>query len=322
MSKRSDPAAFARAAEPPAATADPLTFADPTPPPDLARRFEPPHESANALAVPPASAAPLPAFDEDAPEPYDPADYRWVPVRRRPRLDGWTEEKQRRFIEMLADSGLVGDAAKAVGMSRESAYRLRRSPHGAAFARAWDAARQHAAGLIEDIMFERAIRGVEQELYNGEGEVTATRLVHDNRLLKYLLSHLKPERYGGGEHGGRLPASPAAPPAAAPLVLEEHLRAMEPALPAPPEQLMAADELAAALELADAADGVLPRFLDEQRMPKSAARIAAEEHDARATRGAAALARHDAGETLTQEEFADECYYLDPASNGRRQRRS
>lgn len=28
---------------------------------------------------------------------YDPADYRWVPVRRRPRLDEWTEEKQRRL---------------------------------------------------------------------------------------------------------------------------------------------------------------------------------------------------------------------------------
>ncbi len=28
------------------------------------------------------------------PEPYDPNEYRWVPVRRRPRHDGWTEEEQ------------------------------------------------------------------------------------------------------------------------------------------------------------------------------------------------------------------------------------
>src|ERR1700761_4955834 len=102
----------------------------------------------------------------DAPDRYDPADYRWVPVRRVPRYDGWTEEKQRRFIETLADTGLVGHAAKAVGMSRESAYQLRRAGHGAAFARAWDAARRHAAGLIEDIAFERAIQGVELEVYN------------------------------------------------------------------------------------------------------------------------------------------------------------
>src|SRR3982751_419174 len=99
-------------------------------------------------------------------------------------------------------------------MTREGAYQLRRSAPGGAFARAWDVAREHAAGLIEDIVFERAIRGVEQEVYNGEGEVVGARLVYDNRLLKYLLSHLKPERYGGGEHGGRLPGPPAEPPVA------------------------------------------------------------------------------------------------------------
>ncbi|THD36157.1 MAG: hypothetical protein E7773_09535 [Sphingomonas sp.] len=50
-----------------------------------------------------------------APSEYDPADYRWVPVRRRPRFDGWTEEKQRRFIETLADTGPVGAAMAAIG---------------------------------------------------------------------------------------------------------------------------------------------------------------------------------------------------------------
>ncbi|MFN3726275.1 MAG: hypothetical protein ACK4SZ_08220 [Allosphingosinicella sp.] len=52
------------------------------------------------------------ATEQGAPPPaaYDPADYRWVPVRRRPRYDGWTEEKQRRFI-VLADTGLVSAAA-------------------------------------------------------------------------------------------------------------------------------------------------------------------------------------------------------------------
>lgn len=61
--------------------------------------------------------------DDDDPtsEPYDPAEYRWVPVRRRPRYDGWTEEKQRRFIETLADTGLVNVAAKSVGLTRASA---------------------------------------------------------------------------------------------------------------------------------------------------------------------------------------------------------
>lgn len=295
MSKRSDPAAFARAA----GAADPVTLADPAPAPDLA----PLPESANALAV----------TDDDAspPEPYNPADYRWVPVRRRPRLDGWTEEKQRRFIETLADTGLVNVAAKAVGMTREGAYRLRRAAHGAAFARAWDAARHHAGGLIEDIAFDRAIEGTEQEVLDKSGDVIATRLVHDNRLLKYLLSHLKPERYGSArsaDAGAQRPAKP---------VLEESLRAMEPALPAPPEQVLDPETFAHELALADAADGVLPHFLGEQRRPGSAAQLAAAEAAARDARGAAALEKERAGAALTEKEFADACYHLDPVSNAR-----
>ena len=274
----------------------------------------------NALAATDAALA--------APEEYDPADYRWVPVRRKPRFDGWTEEKQRRFIETLADTGLVGAAAKAVGMSRESAYQLRRAGHGAAFARAWDTARIHAAGLIEDIAFERAIQGVEHEVYNGEGEVVGARLVHDNRLLKYLLSHLKPERYGAARGrdahpgGAVVDATPSASPTPSPTpTLDESLRAMETPLPAPPEQLMAPDELEDALEIADIADGKLPRSLSEQRPPKTDAQIAADEHAARMARGEAAIAKRDAGHQLTQEEFADECYCIDPVSNRQRRRR-
>lgn len=294
MSKRSDPAAFARAA----GARDSATLADPASAPDLA-----PPEAANALTVTHDSAPP--------PEPYDPAEYRWVPVRRKPRLDGWTEEKQRRFIEVLADTGLVNVAAKAVGMSRESAHRLRRAEDGAAFARAWDIARDHAGGLIEDILFERAIEGTEQEVLNREGDVIATKLVHDNGLLKWLLGHLKPERYGGARAPGPAPHEIGLP------VLAESLRAMEPALPAPPDQLLDRETLAAELHLADVADGVLPRFLSEQRQPKTAAQLAAEEAAARDARGAAAWEMRDAGGTMTAEEFADACYHLDPVSNTR-----
>jgi hypothetical protein len=122
MSKRSDPAAFARAA----GAADPVPLADPATAPDLAPRPNR-RPSANALVVPHDPAAP--------PIDYDPADYRWVPVRRRQRLDGWTEEKQRRFIETLADTGLVNVAARAVGMSRETPIACaapRMAPHSRA----------------------------------------------------------------------------------------------------------------------------------------------------------------------------------------------
>ena len=53
----------------------------------------------------------------------------------------WTTCKARVFIGALADLGRVGEAARAVGMSRQSAYRLReRLGEENVFARAWDRA--------------------------------------------------------------------------------------------------------------------------------------------------------------------------------------
>ena len=242
-------------------------------------------------------------------ERYDPADYRWVPVRRRPRHDGWTEEKQRRFIEALADTGMVSHAAKAVGMGRESANRLRRSPHGAAFARAWDAARLHAGAALEDIAFERAIEGVEHNVYNEYGEVVATKHVVNDRMLTFLLSHLKPERYGKAARALAEPADATPPPQSPPAALEASLRAMEPPLPAPPEELLDAETLADEIEIAEIADGVLPHFLSEQRAPKSEA----QESAAQRQRGEKAMEKQQKGEgELSDEEFRDMCHHLDP----------
>jgi hypothetical protein len=242
----------------------------------------------------------------DAPETYDPADYRWVPVRRRARLDGWTEEKMRRFIEMLADTGQISLAAKAVGMSRESAYKLKRAPYAAAFARAWDAARHHAGAFLEDVAFERAVEGVEHNVYNEYGEVIATKRVVSDRLLMFLLRHLKPERYS---------ADALARPAPPPEPVESGLQAMEPRLPAPPEQLLGPEGLEDALQLADIGDGKLPHFFSEQRPAKSPERIKAEARAAQEQRGEAAWDKMQRNEgALSTQEFADMCRYIDPTS--------
>ncbi|GAA4043241.1 hypothetical protein [Parerythrobacter jejuensis] len=46
----------------------------------------------------------------------------------------WTGEKASAFLKLLARSGKVAPCARAVGMSRQSAYRLRaRAPKFAAF---------------------------------------------------------------------------------------------------------------------------------------------------------------------------------------------
>ena len=65
----------------------------------------------------------------------------FTPVPRRCRRhDGWTAERQRAFIDALADTGSVRSAATAVNMAPEGAYALRRAPGAASFREAWAAA--------------------------------------------------------------------------------------------------------------------------------------------------------------------------------------
>jgi molybdenum-dependent DNA-binding transcriptional regulator ModE len=56
------------------------------------------------------------------------------------RSDGWTAERQLRFLEALAHTGNVRKAAASAGMSREGAYRLRERSGSALFAALWDLA--------------------------------------------------------------------------------------------------------------------------------------------------------------------------------------
>jgi hypothetical protein len=56
------------------------------------------------------------------------------------RSDGWTAERQLRFLDALVCTRSVGKAAVAAGMSRESAYRLRDRREGALFGALWDRA--------------------------------------------------------------------------------------------------------------------------------------------------------------------------------------
>lgn len=54
------------------------------------------------------------------------------------RSDGWTAERQLRFLDALVRTRSVGKAAALAGMSREGAYRFRERRDGALFAALWD----------------------------------------------------------------------------------------------------------------------------------------------------------------------------------------
>jgi hypothetical protein len=63
---------------------------------------------------------------------------KFTPVPLRYRADGWTPGRQSDFLGQLCETWSVTAAARHVGMTRESAYRLRDKPGAESFAAAWD----------------------------------------------------------------------------------------------------------------------------------------------------------------------------------------
>jgi hypothetical protein len=203
---------------------------------------------------------------------FDPAQYDWVPVKRKRRVDGWSNEKQRAFIEALADCGSVASAAREVNMSVHSCYRLRRSPGAEAFAVAWEAAIQQAAHALVDAAFERAFNGSEEPVFDREGRRVGRRMRQNDRLLMFLLRAHLPEQYAHAHRDARpvdarLPARPA-PVAAA-------LTALDPVTPADPQRLMPPAELDVAIQVADIMDGQLPSWRRDRSMDPDPEPVAA-----------------------------------------------
>lgn len=215
-------------------------------------------EAGQALAAPPdpsALAEPERGAPASAPQldahGFDPAEYQWLPVRRKPRKDGWTFERQRAFIAHLADTGCVEHAALRVKMSPTSCYRLRRSPGAESFSAAWDLALQHASRRLLDVAFDRAFRGTSEPVFDREGIQRGVRARQSDRLMMFLLRAYMPERFRHAHRDWRAEGEPLPPSALAAPPLADALRALGPAEPAEPHKLMAPGELEDALFVAD-----------------------------------------------------------------------
>ncbi len=122
------------------------------------------------------------------------------PVPLRCRKDGWSVERQCLFLAHLYMTGNVGCAAKAAGMSRMSAYRLRRRADASSFARAWDIvltpptegrieSRVDWRKVTDEELFRRIHTGLVAPLIH-RGRVTAIRQKADNSALLRLLRRL------------------------------------------------------------------------------------------------------------------------------------
>ena len=111
----------------------------------------------------------------------DPLDFMPVPSGRG-RHDGWTPERQRRFIAELANHGGVSAAARSVGMTPQTANRLRRRAGAESFARAWDAALDEGRTRAFDEAKYRAVEGWMVPIVRN-GKVIGHRRHYNNRLL-------------------------------------------------------------------------------------------------------------------------------------------
>jgi hypothetical protein len=119
----------------------------------------------------------------------------FTPVpRQKIRHDGWTPERQRGFIEALADTGSVRHAAHRVNMTPEGAYQLRRHPEAESFRAAWEAALALGVQQLEDIAMERALHGTEVPVYS-YGKLIGSRVVHNDRLMMFMLRNRAPTRF-------------------------------------------------------------------------------------------------------------------------------
>ncbi len=117
----------------------------------------------------------------------------FTPVPLRARKDGWTPVRQAEFLGLLAQTRCVSKAAAMVGMSRDSAYQLRRKPGAEEFVAAWDAilgvpeSRQPKITL--ETLFQRIRQGRYQPILRG-GRYAGTIRKPDNHALLALLGRL------------------------------------------------------------------------------------------------------------------------------------
>jgi hypothetical protein len=139
----------------------------------------------------------------------------FAPVPVRARHDGWTPKKQYFFILGLARGFTPARAAAILGMTRKTAYELRKMPGGEGFATAWRAAvtraRERRLAARGPSLADRALRGEwVPRLYRGRlvgwshrpGNMRAMGLLKRlDRQIERLSSSADPSHFDAYFHG-------------------------------------------------------------------------------------------------------------------------
>ena len=131
----------------------------------------------------------LPHFVEPTPPGEDQSpEIAFTPVPRlRKRRNGWSEHRQRLFIAALAGCGSVARAARSVGMTPRSAYRLMDADGADSFAAAWDEAISIGLERVRVEALERALNGAPVAIFR-RGKLVRVEQRHNDRLSIALLA--------------------------------------------------------------------------------------------------------------------------------------
>lgn len=108
------------------------------------------------------------------------------------RFAGIRGKLKQNFLEALAQTGIITDAAQAAGVARETYYYW--AEHDDAFATAAAAAKEMAADRLEKEMVRRAVDGVSKPVYQG-GELVGAITEYSDTLLIFALKAMRPEKY-------------------------------------------------------------------------------------------------------------------------------
>lgn len=102
----------------------------------------------------------------------------------RERHDGWTQVRTQRFLDALAYTGCVRDAARVAGVSNVAGYRLKKQYP--AFSKAWDEALGRAQQGLIAIAYRRAVEGRETVIIR-KGEEYERRISPSDAMLALLV---------------------------------------------------------------------------------------------------------------------------------------
>lgn len=111
----------------------------------------------------------------------------------RPRHDGFTPAKQRKFFKALKKCGCIRDACRAAGISTTTVDRWRNKDE--VFDDKVEAACAIASVELDMIAWKRATEGTEEQVWR-DGKLVYTRIRPSDSMLRLLMQGANPKKYG------------------------------------------------------------------------------------------------------------------------------